>query len=107
VKKLTGGFDNGLGAVLIGKHSLVLFLSRKSLEGILGLFQQYRSKAAHSFHARMSAATSCGHGPSSESDVMGHFNSALQITKSGREPRRYADGLAVWTITPAKGQHAA
>jgi len=72
VKKLTGGFDNGLGAVLIGKHSLVLFLSRKSLEGILGLFQQYRSKAAHSFHARMSAATSCGHGPSSESDVMGH-----------------------------------
>src|SRR5258708_20713827 len=32
----------------------------------------HSSKAAHSFHARMSAATSCGHGPSSESDVMGH-----------------------------------
>jgi hypothetical protein len=45
VKKLTGGFDNGLGAVLIGEHSLVSFLSKRSREGISGLFQQYRSKA--------------------------------------------------------------
>jgi len=42
VKKLTGGFDNGLGAVLIGEHSLASFLSKKSREGISGLFQQYR-----------------------------------------------------------------
>jgi hypothetical protein len=42
VKKLTGGFDNGLGAVLIGERSLALFLSKKSREGISGLFQQYR-----------------------------------------------------------------
>jgi hypothetical protein len=42
VKKLTGGFGNGLGAVLIGEHSLASFLSKKSREGISGLFQQYR-----------------------------------------------------------------
>jgi hypothetical protein len=46
VKKLTGGFDNGLGAVLIGERSLALFLSKKSREGISGLFQQYRPQAA-------------------------------------------------------------
>jgi hypothetical protein len=46
VKKLTGGFDNGLGAVLIGEHSLASFLSKKSREGISGLFQQYRPEAA-------------------------------------------------------------
>jgi hypothetical protein len=46
VKKLTGGFDNGLGAILIGEHSLASFLSKKSPEGISGLFQQYRPKAA-------------------------------------------------------------
>jgi hypothetical protein len=46
VKKLTGGFDNGLGAVLIGEHSLASFLSKKPREGISGLFQQYRSNAA-------------------------------------------------------------
>jgi hypothetical protein len=46
VKKLTGDFDNGLGAVLIGEHSLASFLSKKSQEGILGPFQQYRSKRA-------------------------------------------------------------
>jgi hypothetical protein len=45
VKKLTGGFDNGLGAVLIGERSLALFLSKKSREGISGLFQQYRPAA--------------------------------------------------------------
>jgi hypothetical protein len=45
VKKLTGGFDNGLGAVLIGERSLALVLSKKSREGISGLFQQYRPKA--------------------------------------------------------------
>jgi hypothetical protein len=42
VKKLTGDFDNGLGAVLIDEHSLALFRSKKSREGISGLFQQYR-----------------------------------------------------------------
>jgi hypothetical protein len=42
VKKLTGGFDIGLGAVLIGEYSLASFLSKKSREGISGLFQQYR-----------------------------------------------------------------
>src|SRR6516225_2679485 len=44
-EKLTGGFDNGLGAVLIGEHSLASFLSKKSREGISGLFQQYRPVA--------------------------------------------------------------
>jgi hypothetical protein len=39
VKKPTGGFDNGLGAILIGE--------KKSPEGILGLFQQHRPKAAN------------------------------------------------------------
>jgi hypothetical protein len=47
VKKLTGGFDNGLGAVLIGELSLASFLSKKSREGISGLFQQYRIKFRH------------------------------------------------------------
>jgi hypothetical protein len=42
VKKPTGGFDNGLGAILIGEHSLASFLSKKSPEGISGLFQQHR-----------------------------------------------------------------
>jgi hypothetical protein len=42
VKKLTGDFDNGLGAVLIGERSSASFLSKKSREGISGLFQQYR-----------------------------------------------------------------
>ena len=42
MKKLTGGFKNGLGAILIGEHSLLSFLSRKSPEGISGLFQQHR-----------------------------------------------------------------
>jgi hypothetical protein len=42
VKKSTGGFDNGLGAILIGEHSLASFLSKKSPEGISGLFQQHR-----------------------------------------------------------------
>jgi hypothetical protein len=46
VKKLTGIFDNGLGAILIGEHSLASFLSKKLPEGISGLFQQYRSKTA-------------------------------------------------------------
>jgi hypothetical protein len=45
VKKPTGGFDNGLGAILIGEHSLASFLSKKSPEGISGLFQQHRSIA--------------------------------------------------------------
>jgi len=43
-EKLTGGFDNGLGAILIGKNSLASFFSKKSPEGISGLFQQHRSK---------------------------------------------------------------
>jgi hypothetical protein len=38
VKKLTGGFDNGLGAILIGDHSLGSFLSKKSPEGISDFF---------------------------------------------------------------------
>jgi hypothetical protein len=41
-KKTTGGFDNGLGAILIGEHSLASFLSKKSPECISGLFQQHR-----------------------------------------------------------------
>jgi hypothetical protein len=45
LKKLTGDFDNGLGAVLIGEHGLASFLSEKSREGISGLFQQYRPAA--------------------------------------------------------------
>jgi len=45
VKKLTGDFDNGLGAVLIGERSSASFLSKKSREGISGLFQQYRPRA--------------------------------------------------------------
>ena len=45
MKKPTGGFDNGLGAILIGEHSLPSFLSRKSPEGISGLFQQHRLRA--------------------------------------------------------------
>jgi hypothetical protein len=44
MKKLTGDFDNGLGAALIGEHSLASFLSEKSPEGISGLFQQYRPR---------------------------------------------------------------
>jgi hypothetical protein len=46
VKTLTGDFDNGLGAVLIGEHSLASFLSNKTREDISGLFQQHRSGAA-------------------------------------------------------------
>jgi hypothetical protein len=42
LKKPTGGFDNGLGATLIGEHRLASFLSKKSPEGISGLFQQHR-----------------------------------------------------------------
>jgi hypothetical protein len=45
VKKLTGDFDNGLGAELIDEHSLASFRSKKSREGISGLFQQYRPVA--------------------------------------------------------------
>jgi hypothetical protein len=45
VKKLTGDFDNGLGAVLIGERSLASFLSKKLRENISGLFQQYRPTA--------------------------------------------------------------
>jgi hypothetical protein len=45
VKKPTGGFDNGLGAILVGEHSLASFLSKKSPEGISGLFQQHRPLA--------------------------------------------------------------
>jgi hypothetical protein len=41
VKKLTGGFDNGLGAILIGEHSSASLLSKKSSLGVLGLLQQY------------------------------------------------------------------
>jgi hypothetical protein len=37
-QNLTGGFDNGLSAILIGEHSLASFLSKKSPEGISGLF---------------------------------------------------------------------
>jgi hypothetical protein len=44
--KLTGGFANGLGAILNGENSLASFLSKKSPLGILGLLQQYRHKAA-------------------------------------------------------------
>jgi hypothetical protein len=42
VKKPTGDFDNGLGAILISEHSLASLLSKKSPAGILGLFQQHR-----------------------------------------------------------------
>jgi hypothetical protein len=41
--KLTGGFANGLGAILNGENSLASFLSKKTLPGILGLLQQYLS----------------------------------------------------------------
>jgi hypothetical protein len=58
VKKLAGGFDNGLGATLIGERSLALFLSKKSREGISGLFQQYRPTAA-----RPAAAAAAATGP--------------------------------------------
>jgi hypothetical protein len=60
VKKPTGGFDNGLGAILIGEHSLASFLSKKSPEGILGLFQQHRSKRESLFDHLMSAPASSG-----------------------------------------------
>jgi hypothetical protein len=56
VKKLTGGFDNGLGAVLIGEHSLASFLSKKSREGISGLFQQYRPTAVIRRSAELQAS---------------------------------------------------
>jgi hypothetical protein len=46
VKKLTGGFDNGLGAILIGEDSLASFLSKKSQQGISGLFQQHQPIAS-------------------------------------------------------------
>jgi hypothetical protein len=45
VKKLTRGFDNGLGAILIGEHSSASFLSKKSPQDISGLFQQHRPVA--------------------------------------------------------------
>jgi hypothetical protein len=45
VKKLTGEFDNSLGAELIGEHSLASCLSKKSPEDISGLFQQHRPVA--------------------------------------------------------------
>jgi hypothetical protein len=51
VKKSTGGFDNGLGATLISEHRLASFLSKKSPEGISGLFQQHRSKAPNAIWA--------------------------------------------------------
>ena len=38
MKKLTGGFDNGLGAVLIGEHSLASFLSKKFARRHFGTF---------------------------------------------------------------------
>src|SRR6516162_7584952 len=61
-EKLTGGFDNGLGAILIGENSLASFLSKKSPEGISGLFQQHRLKPERPLIALMSAfANSCGH----------------------------------------------
>jgi hypothetical protein len=44
VKKLTGDFDNGLGAVLIDEHILALFRSKKSREGISGLFNSIGQK---------------------------------------------------------------
>ena len=59
-EKLTGGFDNGLGAILIGEHSLVLFLSKKSAEGISGLFQQYRQRVTLLDGLPRSASIDCG-----------------------------------------------
>jgi hypothetical protein len=44
VKKPTGGFDNGLGAILIGEHSLASFLSKKSAEGIRDFFNSIGQK---------------------------------------------------------------
>jgi hypothetical protein len=61
VKKLTGIFDNGLGAILIGEHSLASFLSKKLPEGISGLFQQYRPIAAQGVCRDMSAAGESRH----------------------------------------------
>jgi len=55
VKKLTGGFDNGLGATLIGEHGLASFLSKKSPEGISGLFQQCRPNSAIDCAAQQSS----------------------------------------------------
>jgi hypothetical protein len=45
VKKLTGGFDNGLGAVLIGEHSLASFLSEKIAKRHFGTFSTVSVKA--------------------------------------------------------------
>jgi hypothetical protein len=58
VKKLTGGFDNGLAAaIFIGEHSLASFLSKKLPEGISGLFQQYRSKCVMPESSRLGSTT--------------------------------------------------
>jgi len=38
VKKLTGGFDNGLGAILIGELGLGSFLSKRSSRRYFGSF---------------------------------------------------------------------
>jgi hypothetical protein len=64
VKKLTGDFDNGLGAIFIGEHSLASFLSKKSPEGISGLFQQHRSKPEWPLTPLMSASAGSGQTPS-------------------------------------------
>jgi hypothetical protein len=78
VKKLTGDFDNGLGAVLIGEHGLASFLSKKSREGISGLFQQYRSISAAEFSDR-------------------HGRTCFNTGRQGTQPLRILliDGIAV------------
>jgi hypothetical protein len=61
-EKLTGGFDNGLGAVLIDELGLASFLSKKSSEGISGFFQQYStvSKQLEYQHLRSLPVVSLG-----------------------------------------------
>jgi hypothetical protein len=44
VKKLTVGFDNGLGAVLIGEHGLASLLSKKSEKAFRDFFNSIGQK---------------------------------------------------------------
>jgi hypothetical protein len=50
VKKLIGGFDNGLGAVLIGEHSLASFLSKNRGKAFLDFFNSIDPKPPSGSH---------------------------------------------------------
>jgi hypothetical protein len=60
-EKLTGGFANGLGAILIGEHSLASFLSKETPPSNFGLLQQYRHIPDIGCHDVMSAAGESRH----------------------------------------------